>query len=51
MHVGYTDVPMTLRSVVVFGVQQRPTTIKVNGKVVSSMTYDQNVKVRFSERW
>ncbi|XP_076075662.1 lysosomal alpha-glucosidase-like [Mytilus galloprovincialis] len=40
MYAGYTDEPMILRSIVVYGVLHKPSTVKFNGKAVSQFTYD-----------
>ncbi|CAC5378647.1 GAA [Mytilus coruscus] len=45
MYAGYTDEPMLLRSIVVFGVLHKPTTVKFNGMAISQFTYDDNLHV------
>ncbi|CAG2190584.1 GAA [Mytilus edulis] len=45
MYAGYTDEPMILRSIVVYGVLHKPSTVKFNDKAISQFTYDDNLHV------
>ncbi|VDI02413.1 lysosomal alpha-glucosidase [Mytilus galloprovincialis] len=45
MYAGYTDEPMILRSIVVYGVLHKPSTVKFNGVAISQFTYDDNLHV------